>query len=58
MSLQSKKTILQLTPELMSSQSLLVNLKVRYLPSVVRLFRLDKQLLPVGQCNSLLELNS
>ena len=44
--------------KLMSSQSLLVNLQVRYLPSVVRLSCLDKQLLPAGQCDFLLKLNS
>ena len=41
----------------MSSQSLPLNLQVCYLPSVLRLSRLDKQLLPAGQCNSLLKLN-
>ena len=58
MSLQSEKKILQLTLEPMSSQSHLVNLQVYYLPSVVRLSRLDNQLLPAGQCNSFLKLNS
>ena len=57
-SLQSREKILQLKLEPMSSQSLLVNLQVRYFPSVVRLFPLYKPLLPAGQCNFLLNLNS
>ena len=57
-SLQSREKILQLTLEPMSSQRLLVNLQVRYFPSVVRLSHLDKQLLPAGQHNFLLKLNS
>ena len=57
-SLQSREKILQLTLEPMSSQSLLVNLQVRYFPSVVRLSHLDKQFLPAGQRNFLLKLNS
>ena len=54
-SLQSSEKILQLKLEPMSSQSLLVNLQVRYFPSVVRLFHLYKPLLPAGQCNFLLK---
>ena len=56
-SLQSREKILHSYLKPMSSQSLLVNLQVRYFPSVVRLSRLDKQLLPAGQSNFLLKLN-
>ena len=56
--LQSMEKILHSYLKLMCSQSLLVNLQVLYFPSVVRLSRLDKQLLPAGQCDFLLKLNS